>query len=361
MQGSRCRPPRPVRLADDADQRVAVLARHPDVGDDDRRTPRRDPLPGLRPPMPPVHVRAGAAQHRLQQRARILLVVHDQDVDAVDATARGSALAGCAARLAAEADRQDDRERRSLAAPLAVGADGPAVQLDEVPRDRQAQSEAAVDARGRAVSLAEAIEHEREELGRDARCRCPPLRFPSTRRPAHGDVLTRPPRGVNFSAFDSRLPMTCCRRAASPSVGTRPGGMSRSSVTPRGVPADGRTRSPRGRSRRRRTARRSKCILPLTTREVSSRSSTSCACACALRSIASMARAAVAGSSPARFSSCDQPSTALSGVRSSCETVPRNSSLRRFDSCNSRYRRALSSAIPARSASSDASATSACV
>src|SRR5206468_4507493 len=32
-----------------------------------------------------------------------------------------------------------------------------------------------------------------------------------------------PPRGVNFTAFDSRLPSTCCTRSGSPLTGTGSG------------------------------------------------------------------------------------------------------------------------------------------
>ena len=48
-----------------------------------------------------------------------------------------------------------------------------AVLLDEVPRDREAEAEAAVEARGATVGLSEAVEHERQELRSDADSRVP--------------------------------------------------------------------------------------------------------------------------------------------------------------------------------------------
>ena len=40
--------------------------------------------------------------------------------------------------------------------------------LDEVARNRQSQSEAAVQPRGSTVALTEPVEHERQQLGSDA-------------------------------------------------------------------------------------------------------------------------------------------------------------------------------------------------
>ena len=56
-----------------------------------------------------------------------------------------------------------------LPSPSLVRRDLAAVQLDEVAHDREAEAEAAVRARGAAVGLAEALEHVRQEVGRDAR------------------------------------------------------------------------------------------------------------------------------------------------------------------------------------------------
>ena len=69
--------------------------------------------------------------------------------------------------------RQLDGERRAAADAVAVGAARAAVQLHDVPHDREADPQPAVRARAGAVGLAEAVEHVRQEFGVDARCRCP--------------------------------------------------------------------------------------------------------------------------------------------------------------------------------------------
>ena len=76
--------------------------------------------------------------------------------------------------------------------------------------------------------------------------------------------------------------------------------------------------------------------LPVSAFETSSRSAVSCACSRAFRSIASSPRCAVAASSRSVRSRCAQPRTALSGVRSSCEIVARNSSFVRLATSLSR-------------------------
>ena len=77
-------------------------------------------------------------------------------------------------------------------------------------------------------------------------------------------------------------------------------------------------------------------------RDTSSRSCTSLAWACALRSMRSMAcRRSSSGRWPVR-SRCTQPTMALSGVRSSCERVARNSSFSRLASCSRSSRSARS-------------------
>src|SRR5262249_36146735 len=59
--------------------------------------------------------------------------------------------------------RQRDREAGPAVAARALGAHVPAVQLDDVPDDRESEPEAAVPPRARAVRLPEAL----EELGQE--------------------------------------------------------------------------------------------------------------------------------------------------------------------------------------------------
>ena len=100
------------------------------------------------------------------------------------------------------------------------------------------------------------------------------------------------------------------------------------------------TRSPRHRLLR--SVRRatwgagSSCSSPVSAFDTSSRSPVSCAWSLTLRSIDSSPRPDVSRSSLPVRSRCTQPSTAFSGVRSSCETVARNSSFIRFAASPSR-------------------------
>src|SRR5438445_9336275 len=65
-------------------------------------------------------------------------------------------------------EREADDERGALALPFALRLDGAAVQLDEVARDREAETEPAVRARERGIGLAEFVEHVREKARRNA-------------------------------------------------------------------------------------------------------------------------------------------------------------------------------------------------
>src|SRR5262249_31172868 len=64
---------------------------------------------------------------------------------------------------------KDDRERRALSRSGAVYLHAAAVQLDQVPHDREAESDAALAlAAADILRLPEALEHVRQELRRDA-------------------------------------------------------------------------------------------------------------------------------------------------------------------------------------------------
>jgi hypothetical protein len=145
-----------------------------------------------------------------------------------------------------------------------------------------------------------------------------------------------PSSGENFTALDNTLITTCCSRSGSPKMK----GMPRSicmAIRTRFSSAAGRTASraaPMIASRCTGASRSSS--FPDTMRDTSSNCSSSCACARALRSIASHAYAARDGSICSVRSIVAQPSTALMGVRSSCDTVARNSSLARLAACASR-------------------------
>src|SRR5687768_17230653 len=77
---------------------------------------------------------------------------------------------GAAGRVARGGGKRDG-ERRALAFAGAFGVNGAAMQLDDMPHDRQSNAQPAVRARAGAVGLAETIEDEGEELWVDTAAR----------------------------------------------------------------------------------------------------------------------------------------------------------------------------------------------
>ncbi len=140
-------------------------------------------------------------------------------------------------------------------------------------------------------------------------------------------TCTWPPRGVNFSALDSRFHTTCCTRAAS--ALTTPASLSSASARPMclACAAGSALSSAACTSGASWIGRGWMRILPLTMRDTSIRSSIRLACSSALRSIVSSARSRVAGGGLPVRATRTQPVMALNGERSSCETTARNSSL----------------------------------
>ncbi len=143
-------------------------------------------------------------------------------------------------------------------------------------------------------------------------------------------TCTWPPRGVNLIALVSRFQATCCRRALSALTRVREES-SRLRRRTSLASAIGRAESIAAcTTSDNETCCRSRRILPARMRLRSSRSSISCTWARALRSITWMARcwSTVLFAWPlSRI--WVQPRMALSGVRSSCDRVARNSSLMR--------------------------------
>ena len=110
----------------------------------------------------------GQAEHL----AGVGIVVHDQDPCPVEHrrySAPGSA-GGCLGRGSIRArgpNREPDPENGSEPLAGTRGLHGPAVQLDDVAHDGQAQPEAAVRAFGRTVGLAKALENVRQKTRGD--------------------------------------------------------------------------------------------------------------------------------------------------------------------------------------------------
>ena len=143
---------------------------------------------------------------------------------------------------------------------------------------------------------------------------------------------TRPPVSVNFTALLTRFQTTCCMRSGSAATrGTSAAGwktisIDLASAVGRAPSSAVRTTSARS------TLRRSSRMRPVTTRDMSSRSEISAIWARQLRSITVRACRV---RSPSRRPACSmriQPKIELSGVRSSWESVARNSSLTRLAS-----------------------------
>ena len=154
-------------------------------------------------------------------------------------------------------------------------------------------------------------------------------------------IWIRPPRGVNFAAFDSRFQTTCCSRSGSPDTMPALGSRTLSMAMPL-APAAGRTTSMAARitsvSSIGRTSRRS---FPALMREKSRMSSIRRPCARAFRPMVSSPCINSSGSDSS-WSSWIQPIMLVRGVRNSWETVARKSS---------RARVAVSAAVSARRSS----------
>ena len=158
------------------DQRVTVLARHLEIGDQHVRPPRAAD-PGRRKPSSRSALGARARKDRVGERQAFAVVVNDEHAQTVEARdvrrcfdRRGRRMASTAStrRHRDQRDRQQDGERRAAILALAVGRDRAAVQLDQVLDEREAEAEAAVRARAGAVGLPEPLEDVRQHRGRDA-------------------------------------------------------------------------------------------------------------------------------------------------------------------------------------------------
>ena len=135
-----------------------------------------------------------------------------------------------------------------------------------------------------------------------------------------------PPRGVNLIALLTRFHTTCCSRSGSPSTSIASSPARSPVFTPRASAVGCKPSTTLAASVRTSTSLIRSRTLPEMIRETSSRSSMSRACAWALRSmVSSPSRNSCGFSGPSR-SRLVQPTMALSGVRSSCETTSRNSS-----------------------------------
>src|SRR5438552_3304951 len=79
-----CKLPRPGTRADLADQRIAILAGHPDVRDQDVRACLLEGLQGLARRGHRGHRRAASPEHGRDELSRVRLVVDDEDSNALE-------------------------------------------------------------------------------------------------------------------------------------------------------------------------------------------------------------------------------------------------------------------------------------
>ena len=138
----------------------------------------------------------------------------------------------------------------------------------------------------------------------------------------------RPPAGVNLMALVSRFQTTCCRRESSAITYDSRSAICRCTLRRPCCLACGLTTSAADSTARAGgMASTSMRILPKRMPAKSSRSSMRWLCTRELRSMASRPCSSMAGVTFLRLSTVAQPSIAFSGLRSSCESVARNSSL----------------------------------
>ena len=134
--------------------------------------------------------------------ARVIGVLHHEHAYAVERaeTRRRVAVARRPGRrhlvrrgLVGKPNGQRDGECRAAPLTFAPHAHGTAVQLDEMAHDREAEAEAAILTRARALRLAEAIEDVRQELHTDAgaRVRNDDARLAWPRLEGHVDAAAR--------------------------------------------------------------------------------------------------------------------------------------------------------------------------
>src|SRR5687768_7471888 len=105
--------------------------------------------------------------HELGQRiGGVMIVVHDEHVAMGRPTFSRFSVLLTGGHGGVQ--RKPHEEGGALVAPATLGPDGSAVQLHDVPREREAKAQAAGRPRQAAVSLREWLEHDRKKLRRKA-------------------------------------------------------------------------------------------------------------------------------------------------------------------------------------------------
>jgi predicted permease len=138
-------------LPDLADERDAVLHRHAEVGDDERRRMALELRPRVLGRCHRRHLRALALQRRGHHLPRRLVIVDDQNRAAVEAYVRGRR--GRRGTWSRFDGRQPDLEARAVARTGALRGHHAVVQLGQVLHDRQAEPQPSMRPRRGTVVL----------------------------------------------------------------------------------------------------------------------------------------------------------------------------------------------------------------
>ena len=217
MTGGGAWPSTPLQLAKELE---SVHPRHPEIA--------QDQIDVVAPPLCSSASMPSAGRHDICAESferhahrfeRVLGVFDDEDAEAVERQDRspcgdrsGSAVLRCRG-----GKRQAQCHLRAAADPVAGHAHGSSVRLRQLLDEREADAESRIRAPRALLLLLEHLEHERQELRRDAFSR---VAHPhdALDRPSRASsvIVTAPPAGVNFTAFSSTFLKTCCRRSPSP-------------------------------------------------------------------------------------------------------------------------------------------------
>src|SRR5439155_139059 len=145
-------------------ERVAVLARHADVAEEDVRPPARECGECLDGRLGCPDLGTVPPQDRFENLAGVRLVVDHEDAEASEPGClrggrwRRGRVRGRARRPDRNLERQPHREGGPLTLARALHAHAAPVQLDDLAEDREAEAQAAVRPPGRGVGLPEALE-----------------------------------------------------------------------------------------------------------------------------------------------------------------------------------------------------------
>jgi hypothetical protein len=178
-----------VQRARPANERVTILARQTDVAEDDVERRRSELGRALLRRADRHDARPRAREDHSHDLPRLRIVLDEQDARALDARRQiARTVARRHAGLHRGHERQRDGERRPLPFAVRMRRDAPAVHLDELARDREADAETACPASRAAVGLAEALEDVRQKTGDDPASRVGDAQYDLGIRSRQGDL-----------------------------------------------------------------------------------------------------------------------------------------------------------------------------